>query len=69
MRARLEYTEGYWWMRKSDHFFFQSAYLADGDSASNYELVTDAYKEEYEASQEEISDSEALNIITGQNDE
>ena len=35
--------------------------------ASDYTQVTDEYKRDYEAqhSQEEITDSEALNIITG----
>lgn len=60
---RLEYTEGYWWRRKSDGFYFRCAYLANWDSADNYELIPD---EQHDMEVEDITDKEALEIITGE---
>ena len=62
MRQTLEYTEGYWWRRKSDNLCFRNAILADWDSLDNYEQITDAEKEALDDF--ELTDAQALDIIT-----
>ncbi len=54
------------WHRKGTDFFFSNATLGEWDSVNNYEQVT---IEQYSHDTDEISDSEALSIITSQENE
>lgn len=66
MRTELPYNEGLMWHRKGTDFYFSNATLGEWDSVNNYEQVT---IEQYSHDTEEISDSEALSIITSQDNE
>lgn len=61
----LPYNEGFWWYRSTDDTFHACLILADWDSEENYEKVTDEWRKEHEPQPEpeEITDTEALNII------
>lgn len=68
MRQTLQYEEGFWWKRKSDNFCCRCAYLAEGTYTDEWEQITDAEKDALDMEQEELSDTEALNIITQGNE-
>lgn len=67
MREELQYTPGHWWHRKGTNECFRNAFLGEWDSRDNYELITDAEKEQYD--DEELTDAEALQIITSHEEE